>query len=174
MSQGYPPNPFGDSPDPRLGPHNYNPYSSPSFSEPPKQGPTLIESVKWKVRPPAIFLCVVGGLGMLMSIVAIILAIALHDPMAAADPNNPMEFLQNPFGPDAAALHMIFIFVNLTIIIGAVQMMRIKIRAMGFIAAVLAILNFGNLCCVLGIPAAIWSIVILLQKDVTRAFEENY
>lgn len=174
MSQGDPPNPYGDSPDSGHGPHHYNPYSGPSFIESPKSGPTLIESVKWKVLPPAIFLCIVGGLGMLMSIAAIVLTIALHDPLAQADPNHPLADLQVFVGPDAAALQMIFIFVNLTIIIGAVQMMRIKIRAMGFIASVLAIVNMGNFCCLLGIPAAIWSIIILLQTDVTKAFEENY
>lgn len=174
MSQGYQPSPFGDSPDPGHSPHQYNPYSAPSFFEPPKQGPALIESVKWKVRPPAIFLCVVGALGMVTSIVSIVVAIALHDPLEGADPKQPMGPFQDFTSPDVAAIQVLFIFVNLTIIVGAVQMMRIKIRAMGFVAAILAIVNVGTLCCVLGLPAAIWSIVILCQSDVAKAFEENY
>jgi hypothetical protein len=138
------------------------------------QGPALIEAVKWKVRPPAIFLCVVGVLGMVMSILSIVLALVLHDPIAAANPNHPMAAFQDYAGPEAAGIQVLFVFVNLTIIVGAVQMMRIKIRAMGFVAAVLAMINIGNFCCVLGLPAAIWTFVILMQKDVAKAFDENF
>jgi hypothetical protein len=105
---------------------------------------------------------------------AIVLAIVLHDPNAAPKPDAPFSDFPGMTGPDAAAIHFLFVFVNLTILVGAVQMYRIKIRRMGFVAAILAIVNCGNLCCVLGIPAGIWAIVILCQRDVVRAFEENY
>jgi hypothetical protein len=169
MSQGYPPNPFGEPTG-----ASPNPYSSPQFYQARLQGPPLIESVKWRVRPPAIFLCVCGGLGMLVSMVSAILAVALHDPRAAIDPNNSMADLQEFTGPDAAAIQILFVFVNLTIIVGASQMLRIKIRPMGFVAAILAMINCGNGCCLIGLPAAIWAIVILCQSDVVRAFDENY
>jgi len=40
-------------------------------------------------------------------------------------------------------------------------------------ASILSMLNFGNCCCLLGIPVGIWALVILLMPDVKEAFRLN-
>ena len=52
-------------------------------------------------------------------------------------------------------------------------MMLQKMRGVGIAASVVAMLNFGNCCCLLGIPIGIWSLIILLQPDVTAAFDQS-
>jgi hypothetical protein len=34
-------------------------------------------------------------------------------------------------------------------------------------------INIGTCCCIIGLPAGIWSLVILLQPDVSKAFDQN-
>lgn len=149
-----------------------NPYSSPQYLEPPLAGLPLIEAVKRKVQAPAIFLVICGILGMLAPVGSVVLVVALS--AANANQNADPEGLELIAGQASLIVHYICFFVGLTVIVGAVQMMRVKIRAMGFVAAVLAMLNCSGGCCLIGIPAGIWALVILCQSDVARAFDENY
>lgn len=170
MSSGTPP--FSPM-EPPGGP--FNPYASPQFAEPVLSGAPLVEAVKRKVQPPAYFLCAVGGLGMFSSILIVILSIGLRvmQPPGNAD-DATVEALDLMFDPDAAAFQVLFFFVHLTVLVGGYQMSQVKLRPMAFVASILAMINCGSLCCVLGLPAGIWSLVVLCQSDVARAFEENY
>ena len=47
------------------------------------------------------------------------------------------------------------------------------VGALGIAASIVAMINFGNCCCLLGIPIGIWSLVILMQPDVKAAFDQN-
>lgn len=170
MSSNYPANPFGNQPDSQL-----NPYSSPQLPGGRMyHGKEIIQAIKGKLLPPAIFLCVVGILGLGMSALNVVLAFVVTPPPL---PPTATEFerslQQGQFGPRAAAIQSIFILVNLVIIACAIQMMRVKVRPMGFIGAILAMINCGTFCCVLGLPAGIWSLIILCQPDVTKAYEVN-
>lgn len=83
------------------------------------------------------------------------------------------EIQENSFGPIAAAIQAVFVVVNLVIMAGGVQMARITMRPLAYVAAILAMINFGSCCCVAGIPVGIWAIVILSMQDVATAFELN-
>ena len=145
-----------------------NPYSSPQFN-PGNQN--MQSSVKGKVLAPAIFLTVVGSLGILFSIFNCATAMIGEPP--PIDPNAP-EFLRemqkNAHGPVAVVIQGIFVVVNAVIIFGAVQMMRFQMWPLGLAASILAMVNIGTCCCILGLPGGIWSLVILLQADVKQAF----
>ena len=122
---------------------------------------------------PAVGLLITGILGLLLTIASIVMAFGPPPPV---DPNAPpfmQEFLKGSNGPAAAAIQGIFVFVNIFIIFGAAQMLRQKMRGVGIAAAVVAMLNIGNCCCVLGLPVGIWSLVILMQEDVKAAFNAN-
>jgi len=151
-----------------------NPFASPEF-EPdgttPRGGMGAVESVKTKVRVPAICLIIVGSLGLLMSIVNVV--IATGQPIKV-DPNAP-EFMQGlqrgQVGPVAMAIQSVFAVVNGVIIIGAVQMLRFQSRIFAIVVSAIAIVNLGTCCCVVGAPIGIWSLIVLSSNDVVKAFE---
>jgi hypothetical protein len=162
------PNPFGD----QYGQNPYgapNPYSSPNFAPPP--GGTRPPGAK--LMAPAIALLITGVLGMMFTIASMVMALG---PAPAVDPNAPpfmQGFQKGAHGPAAIAIQSIFVLVNAFIIFGAAQMLRQKMRGVGIGASIVAMLNFGNCCCLLGIPVGIWSLVILMQDDVKWAFDAN-
>jgi len=129
------------------------------------------ESVKGKVLAPAIFLTVVGSLGILFSIFNVVVALISEPP--PIDPNAP-EFVRqmqkNAHGPIAAVIQGLFVVVNAVIIFGSVQMMRFQMWPLALTSSILAMINIGTCCCIIGLPAGIWSLVILFQGDVKQAF----
>src|SRR3954452_13816261 len=153
------PNPFGQSP---YGAPN--PYASPSFAGGPGQPPP----VKGKVIAPAIGLLILAVIGIIASTANV--ALSFRQPKI--DPNQPpfvQEMMKGSAGLAATVVQGLFILVNAFIIVGSVQMMRLKMRPLAIAAASVAMVNFGSCCCLLGMPIGIWSIVILLQDDVKQA-----
>ncbi len=164
------PSPFGDQNPYGQNPYGApNPYSSPNFAGPPGGGQPLGA----KLMAPAIGLLITGVLGLILTIVSIVMALGPPPPI---DPNAPpflQEFQKGANGPQAAVIQCLFLLVNFFIIFGAVQMMRQKMRGVGIAASVVAMVNVGNCCCLIGIPIGIWSVVILMQEDVKAAFNAN-
>ena len=144
-----------------------NPYASPAFA--PFQSPDPREQVKGRVIAPAIALIVVGVVGLAVSLFNF--GFSFTEPVI--DPNAP-EFIQGmqagATGPVVAVVQGIFCLVNLFLIGGGVQMARFRTWGISLAASVLAMLNFGTCCCIVGLPVGIWSLVILLQPDVKAAF----
>ena len=79
--------------------------------------------------------------------------------------------MKGTVGPLAAGIQTVFIFVDLFIIFGGIQMFRIKTWAVAMAATIVSMLNVGSCCCIIGLPVGIWALVILLIGDVKRAFE---
>lgn len=133
----------------------------------------LRERVKVRVMAPAIALICIAVLGLGVSAFNIVFAFGPKRPI---DPNAP-EFLkkmqESTQGPTAAILQGVFFVVNAAIIVGAVFMLRFDSWAMGLVASILAMVNLGSCCCILGLPVGIWSLVILLQNDVKQAFSSS-
>ena len=154
MSQGFNPN---------------NPYASPGMPGQPPYPPTG-SNVKGKVLPPAIFLLVVGILGILATLYAIVAALFLPAPVIdPAAPEFIREMQKGAHGPVAAVVQSFFLLVNIFIVVGSVQMMQLKTWGLGLAASILAMINLGSCCCILGLPAGIWGLIILLQSDVKAA-----
>ncbi|HEX5105574.1 MAG TPA: hypothetical protein VFV87_17265 [Pirellulaceae bacterium] len=145
---------------------DFNPYASPPFAPEP---PTFRRQVEGKVKPPAIVLIVAAVLGLGFSLFNV--AFSFTEPQV--DPNAP-EFLremqQGAVGPVAGAIQGAFAAINLLVLVGAVQMMRLKMWGLAVAASVVAMVNFGSCCCVLGLPVGIWSLVVLLSPEVKAAF----
>lgn len=60
------------------------------------------------------------------------------------------------------------------VIYGGLQMMKLKSWPIALIASILVMIPcFTSVCCLLGIPAGIWSIIVLSQADVKGAFQAN-
>ena len=125
--------------------------------------------MRGKVVAPAIVLLVISGLGLATSIFNVVFAFS--DPQInPKDPPFIQELKKSSTGPVVATIQSAFVVVNLLIIGGAVQMMRFKTWGFALAASIIAMLNFGTFCCVLGLPVGIWSLVILVQPDVKQAF----
>ena len=163
MSSGFQPSPFGPT----------NPYASPM--SPPGIGPgNLREAVKNKVVPPAIFLIVVGVLGVAVTAFNAVFALTAAPPEIPPDaPEFLKEMQQGSVGAVPAVIQSFFVLVNLLIIVGAAMMLTFKSRTMGIVASIAAMVNVGACCCILGLPAGIWSLIILMNPDVKRAFETS-
>jgi hypothetical protein len=161
-------NPFSDSNA------NPNPYVSPQYAggNPGPQTPN--SNVSGKVLPPAIFMLAIAGLCLVFGLIGFANAV-LVTPLPV-DPNAPpivQEFAKGQYGPIAATVQGLAALAALVTIIGSVQMIRQRSRPLAYVAAVLSMINFGNFCCVLGLPAGIWAVIILSMPDVAAAFQRK-
>ncbi len=152
-----------------------NPYEPPESSEWDVRGlgPSLAKKmVIGKVRVPAICLLVVGSIGLLASIVNIMIAVVSPPPVVDPNATEFMQgFQQGQVGPVAIVIQSVFTIVNLVIMFGAIQMIRIQTRILAIIASIMSILNVGTCCCILGAPVGIWSLIVLSKSNVIALFE---
>ena len=167
--------PFAEqgSVDPSGGdPTQINPYASPGYQAGGYAPGQPLN--KGKVMAPAIALLVVGGLGLALSIFSCIWSMVAPPPVV--DPNAPpfvQQFMQGGVGPLALAIQGVFLVVNGLIIAGGIQMLRLRSYTLSMTSTILAMINIGNCCCLVGIPVGIWGLVILLQPDVKAAFAQQ-
>ncbi len=144
-----------------------NPYASPTpaiFAPPAPR-----EQAPGSVLAAGMVLILVAGLGLAVSIFNFVQSFG----PAHVDPSAP-EFVrqiqQGTVGPVATGMQGGFAMLNLFIIICGVQMMRLQSWGMAVTGSVLAILNLGSCCCVIGAPVGIWSLVVLMSPDVVSIF----
>ena len=65
----------------------------------------------------------------------------------------------------------LFTLSSLVILLGGVQMLRLKSRGLSMTASIMAMIPcFASACCVIGIPVGIWALVVLGSPDVKAAF----
>ena len=64
------------------------------------------------------------------------------------------------------------IAVGVLIIVGALRMRQLKSYGFAMAAAILAMVPCVSPCCLLGLPAGIWALVVLMRDDVQGAFED--
>ena len=82
------------------------------------------------------------------------------------------QLQRKPVDPrDVMIMYVLFLLINIVIIQGAIQMLRRRTWGLAVAASVLAMINFGNLCCLLGIPFGIYALAILVKPEVRSAFE---
>jgi hypothetical protein len=116
------------------------------------------------ILPPGICLIVTGILGILVNLFQTVVAIA-----------SPEILQNNAFGQGAppalsAISGVVFAILGAGTIAGGIAMMRQKMYGIAITGTVLAMLNIGNCCCVLGLPFGIWALVMLCRPDVKDAF----
>jgi hypothetical protein len=147
---------------------NYLNQSSFAATAPPPQR----ESTPGRLMLPAMALIGVAGLGLLLSGFNFVYSFG----EAAVDPTaDPMvqEFQRGAVGPAATAIQGAFLLVNLFIIVCGVQMMKMQNWGLGVAGSVLAILNIGSCCCVLGLPVGLWSLCVLMSPDIISMYTAN-
>jgi hypothetical protein len=149
--------------------NQFNPYQSSQL--PPPSPPAMNMA---KVQAPAIAMIVFASIAILMSIYSFVYALVSKPiEMPAGTPDWQVQLAQGGIGPMAAIVQAGFLVLNLVILFGGIQMLRLKTWGMALAASILSIVDFGSCCCIAGIPLGIWALVILLMPDVKQAFETN-
>lgn len=128
------------------------------------------------VKLPAIFLIVVGAIGVLLSLWGIIQgAMGSNEAQMAQmmnDPNIP------PFAKSFAQASskggiitpIITLLTSGFTIFGAMKMMKLQSFGMAMGAAIVAMLPCVGPCCCIGIPVGIWALVVLNKPEVKSSF----
>jgi len=113
---------------------------------------------------------VVGALfilGNILSLLLRLLGIGIMAASAAADGrSSPFAFLSGGLGIVAT---LVGIAVGAVIIFGALKMRKLQNYNLAMTAAILAMVPCSA-CCIIGLGAGIWSLVVLMKPEVKAAF----
>jgi hypothetical protein len=142
---------------------NENPYASPQVAT----SVTPRQIVLKQLRPPAIGLLLTSGL---MLILYGMSALAILIPYVRGNPEL-LEANLELFRPFWFA-HLAMILGSLITLYTGAQLFLARQYFACLIGAFLAAIPIITPCYVLGIPFAIWALVILLRKDTRAAFAE--
>jgi hypothetical protein len=127
-----------------------------------------------RVSMPAIFLMIVGGLGLGMAVLNIVVEVTgMGGPNPFANPNqanDPAFKAGEQFGKVIGGV--IQVLWAAIVFFGGLQMKNLKSRGFVFFSCIWAMLPC-NLCCVLGIPFGIWAMVVINDENVRRAFARS-
>ncbi len=131
------------------------------------------EQARQKVLGPAIGLMVMSGIGALWSLFSILTNL-LSSGITVADMGDGPEVMVALFS-GAAGIVMAGVQLTLSgvIIFGAVRMKNVQSYPLAVAVSVMGMIPCLSPCCCLGLPLGVWSLVVLLDAEVKRAFEEN-
>lgn len=147
------------------------PYGTPAH--PPGTNP--VEAVKL----PAIFLIVIGAIGLLWALFSLISGLAGAEQnqaqmqQALSDPNIPpalKRMLAGASGGGAAFFNLFYVLTSGLVIFGGIQMMKLKSYGLSMAASIIAMIPCVGPCFCLGLPVGIWSLVVLNKPEVKAAF----
>jgi hypothetical protein len=144
-----------------------NPYLSPAIAS--CERPQTREQAPASVLAAGMALVIVAGIGLAISVFNFVFSFGTAHVTPDA-PEMVRKIQEGAVGPVATALQGTFAMVNLFILMSGVQMMRLQNWGMAVAGSVLAILNIGSCCCVVGLPIGIWSLSVLMSPDVMSIF----
>jgi hypothetical protein len=155
------------------------------------------DEAKSLVSGPAIMLMLAGGLGLLIALLNVLMMVSgkglLFAPgqqrlgmPAQPAPNVGPGMPNPPFGnqpgqvqpgPEQAAFVVgtyvgatVAVIWGLLVLLGAISMMSLRSYALAMTGSIVALIPC-NLCCVVGLPIGIWSLVVLGRSEVKSAFD---
>lgn len=139
------------------------------------QGGHMANDAKARLQYPAICLILVGTINPvsgLLVILSTIMNLAKGPTQQVLE--NPDRLLGYQTWIVTSTLGaLITIIASPLIIYGAVQMLGARKYSMAKLAAILSLIPCTSLCCVLGIPAGIWGLVVLNKPEVKAAFNNS-
>ncbi|MBL8862517.1 MAG: hypothetical protein JNK02_10965 [Planctomycetes bacterium] len=130
-----------------------------------------------KVKAPAIVLIVLGALGVLGSLASLALP---NDPESMREAfeslgeqmdwgQDQIEAWTGTLGRFDVLMNLLGLAMALFVLFAGVQMLRGRMWGLAVAGSIVAMVPCWC-CCLLGIPAGIWSLVVLNDKDVKSAF----
>jgi putative Mn2+ efflux pump MntP len=129
--------------------------------------------MKSKVQAPAIALIVLGALGvllMLFSLVAPQDPEAMREAFLEADMDSAtVDKMVDGMTRFSVLSNVIGLAISALVIVAGARMLQMKNWALAVTASIVAMVPCWC-CCILGIPIGVWSLIVLLDKDVKAAF----
>jgi len=126
--------------------------------------------------PPGVCMIVVSILGLLVNTFDIVLMGFFPQEFKKMLANNPLIAAGGgaPGGADFTTIKLagsaICLFISFVILAGGISMMRRRLWGLSIAACFLAIFNLNEFCCVLGLPVAIWGLIVLFNEETKRSF----
>lgn len=130
-------------------------------------------------KVPAIFLLVTGVLSLLAQAYWMVNLLLVNEAMIEKQlppARTPEERQGQRIGFDIVAgsvgraITAVSLGISFLVVIGAVCILLGRLHWLGVLGSVLAMVDVGCLCCLLGLPFGIWNLVVLLREDVRAAF----
>lgn len=146
-------------------------HQGPQGQPPLPPGGLTREQALAKVRPPAIALIVVAGIGIAMGLATImfhLLGITVGTLEGADDPGMWVNAVGGGFG---ILQSVVGIAIGVLIIFGAMRMMELQGWGLALASAIIAMVPCVSPCCVLGLPFGIWALVVLADSQVKVHFQ---
>jgi hypothetical protein len=132
-----------------------------------------------EVKAPAIALIVVGIIGAILGLANMLLMALGGAMMFVPNPQGVVPAPAPGAGKPAASEAVIFlalivgyglvVLCGVIVTLGGIQMYRLQRWTLAFTASIVAMLPVCS-CCLLGLPAGIWSLVVLNRPEVKEAF----
>ncbi|HOP98218.1 MAG TPA: DUF4339 domain-containing protein [Verrucomicrobiota bacterium] len=125
------------------------------------------------VRPPAITLMIVGGLMLVYLLYELMAALLGYgDPLQGIRFGDPAleELVRSMSGVVRVVTSAVAAGLAVVMLVGAARMQSLRSYGMAITASVIAMLPC-TLCCVLGLPAGIWALVVLNRPEVKNQFQ---
>lgn len=137
-------------------------------------GPGNTGAARQEVSTPAILLMVVGGLGLVMGLLGLVSS-ALGGGGVPPEVLNDPQFEQvRPWLERSQSFGMFGNILTLALsgvtLFGALKMKNLENYGLAMAASIIAIIPCFGPCCCIGIPAGIWSLVVLNKPEVKSAF----
>jgi hypothetical protein len=121
------------------------------------------------VRPPAVAIAIVAGLGLLGGFFTLAWHALLGASLIGMDDRPEGKVAALLTGGLGIAITGFGLILHAAALFGALRMYQGRSYVMAWIAAVLVALPCSGCCC-LGLPIAIWTAVVLLDDNVKNAF----
>jgi len=128
--------------------------------------PVFADRVRW----PAIGLLLTGALGIVSLLGSLAWSFLAPAEMTQQQMREMPEFMRFLFSPAwLVGSSLVDLAVCAIVILGGVQMLRLKSYGLAVASSVLAMIPCFACCCV-GLPAGIWALVVLFKPEVKQAF----
>jgi len=142
------------------------------YQEPHQGGMATNTAMLEKVKLPAIFLMVTAGIGALMAVVSFLSNVLGFGFNAAnmGDMGGNEQWIGMMSGGLGMGLNVLALVMAVVVFFGASKMMKLESYGLALAASIIAMIPCISPCCLMGLPIGIWSLVVLLDKDVKAAF----
>jgi hypothetical protein len=135
-----------------------------------RRGRRLRERARERLAGPSIALMVTGGISLAFGLLQIVLQAFMGAMlMGGGPPAGGNDLMVNMVGGIIGGI--IAIAAGAFIIFGAMKMKKAQSYGLALAASIVAMLDFPNCCCILGLPMGIWALIVLSDADVKAAFK---
>jgi hypothetical protein len=69
--------------------------------------------------------------------------------------------------------NVIGVIIGVVILLGALKMQKLQNYNFAMAAAIIAMIPCISPCCLLGLPAGIWALIVLMKPEVKAAFNQG-